>query len=199
MNRNIHPVFDRYLQRDDKEQMLNQKGCAVWLTGLSGSGKTTIAQNVEQELAYRNIITHVLDGDNIRTGICSNLGFTDADRAENIRRAAEVSRLFVECGIVVIICVISPTAKMREHARAIIGSGDFVEVFVDAPLEECEARDVKGLYGKARSGNLKGFTGVHTPYERPEHPDVHLDTMQGTVESCVQQVLSFVLRRIQLS
>lgn len=150
--KHIHPVFDQILGREDKERMLEQRGCALWFTGLSGSGKTTIARHVEHELAGKGVLTQVLDGDNIRTGINSNLGFDEEDRVENIRRIAEVTKLFVQCGVVTLNCFISPSREMRQMAKDIIGADDFVEVFVDTSLEECEARDVKGLYKKARAG-----------------------------------------------
>ena len=193
---NIHPVFDQILGRSDKEQMLGQRACALWFTGLSGSGKTTLARHVEVELAKRGVLTQVLDGDNIRTGINSNLGFSADDRAENIRRIAEVTKLFVQCGVVTLNCFISPTREMREMARGIIGNEDFVEVFVDTSLAECEARDVKGLYKKARAGKIPHFTGIHAPFENPLHPDVHVMTEKKSIEACVNDVLSYVLLRV---
>jgi len=185
-------VFDQILVRTDKEQLLGQRGCALWFTGLSGSGKTTIARHVEVELAKRGVLTQVLDGDNIRTGINNNLGFGEEDRAENIRRIAEVTKLFVHCGVVTLNCFISPTREMREMARAIIGADDFVEVFVDTSLEECENRDVKGLYKKARAGEIPDFTGIHSPFEEPVEPDVRLRTEVADVAACVQQVIEYL-------
>lgn len=193
----IYPVFDKILGRADKEQLLGQRGCVLWFTGLSGSGKTTIARHVEIELARASVLTQVLDGDNIRTGINSNLGFGEDDRRENIRRIAEVSKLFVHCGVVTLNCFISPTIEMRQMARTIIGADDFIEVFVDTSLEECEARDVKGLYKKARAGEIPDFTGIHAPFEAPLQPDIHVRTEAGTLDECVQQVLEAVLPRIK--
>src|SRR5690606_635109 len=146
---------------------LGQSGLCVWMTGLSGSGKSTIAAGLERRLHAEGVHTMVLDGDNVRTGINGNLGFSDADRTENIRRIAEVAKLFVHNGTVTICCFVSPTIAIRERAKAIIGAEDFVEVFVDTPLEECERRDVKGLYAKARAGEVEEFTGISAPFEAP--------------------------------
>lgn len=195
--KHIHPVFDKILGREDKERLLGQRGGVVWFTGLSGSGKTTIARHVEMELVQRNVLTQVLDGDNIRTGINNNLGFGESDRQENIRRIAEVSKLFVHCGVVTLNCFISPTNEMRHMAQTIIGPDDFIEVFVDTSLEECESRDVKGLYKKARAGEIPDFTGIHAPFEAPEQPDVHVKTEASSLGECVQQVLEVVLPTIE--
>jgi len=192
----IHPVFDQILGREDKERLLNQRGCAIWFAGVSGSGKTTIARHVERELAERGILTQVLDGDNIRTGINNNLGFSEEDRSENIRRIAEVTKLFVHCGVVTLNCFISPMREMRTMARDIIGHDDFIEVFVDASLEECENRDVKGLYKKARAGQIKNFTGIHAPFELPENPHVHVKTDHKSIAACVRQVMDAIAPRI---
>lgn len=196
MKQHIHPVFDQILGREDKERLLGQRGCAIWFTGLSGSGKTTIARHVEVALAQRGVLTQVLDGDNIRTGINNNLGFGEEDRVENIRRIAEVTKLFVQCGVVTLNCFISPTREMREMARGIIGRDDFVEVFVDTSLAECEARDVKGLYKKARAGEITDFTGIHSPFEEPLQPDVHLLTAHMTAQQCSGQVLDYLQSRL---
>lgn len=193
---NIHPVFDQLLGREEKERLLGQRGCALWFTGLSGSGKTTIARQVERELAARGILTQVLDGDNVRTGINSNLGFGEEDRVENIRRIAEVTKLFVQCGVVTLNCFISPTGDMRRMAREIIGGEDFVEVFVDTSLAECEARDVKGLYRKARAGQIPDFTGIHAPFEEPDAPDLRVKTEGQSVEACAALVVEAVGLRI---
>ena len=167
---NIHPVFDRILQRKDKELLLQQKSLVIWMTGLSGSGKTTIAIALEQALNKLGHLTQILDGDNVRTGINNNLGFTEEDRTENIRRIAEVSKLFLNCGIITINCFVSPTIAIRKQAKTIIGKANFVEVFVNTPLEICEQRDVKGLYKKARAGEIKNFTGIDAPFEVPLSP-----------------------------
>jgi adenylylsulfate kinase len=195
--KNIHPTFDRILQRGDKESMLKQRGSVVWMTGLSGSGKTTIAAALERKLAEKGILTQVLDGDNVRTGICNNLGFSEDDRTENIRRIAEVSKLFVNCGIVTINCFVSPTRDIRTMAKDIIGADDFVEVYVNTSFEECERRDVKGLYKKARAGEIKNFTGLDAPFEAPDRPDVDVPTAGRSVEECADQVLAAIMGRIR--
>ena len=179
---NIYPIFDRMMSRDDKEQLLKQRGMMLWFTGLSGSGKSTVAIALERELHSRGLLCRILDGDNIRSGINNNLGFSAEDRVENIRRIAEVGRLFVDTGIITIAAFISPNNQLREMAAEIIGKDDFVEVFVSTPLEECEKRDVKGLYAKARRGEIKNFTGISAPFEAPEHPDITLDTSKLPVE-----------------
>lgn len=193
----IHPVFDRLLQRGDKEALLGQHGLCIWMTGLSGSGKSTIAVALERQLHSQGFHSMVLDGDNVRTGINSNLGFSEADRTENIRRIAEVAKLFVGNGTVTICCFVSPTIAIREQAKAIIGATDFVEVFVDTPLEECERRDVKGLYAKARAGEVKDFTGISAPFEPPAKADIILSTTDRTPDDCAGAVLQTLLPRIR--
>ena len=193
----IHPVFDRLLQRSDKEALLGQHGLCIWMTGLSGSGKSTIAVALERQLHANGIHSMVLDGDNVRTGINSNLGFSEADRTENIRRIAEVAKLFVGNGTVTICCFVSPTIAIRAQARAIIGTTDFVEVFVDTPLEECERRDVKGLYAKARAGEVKDFTGISAPFEAPAHADIVLSTNDRTPDDCAGDLFTRLLPRIR--
>ncbi len=190
---NIHPVFDRILQRADKQSLLEQNGCCIWLTGLSGSGKSTIAIGLERMLHEHGILTQILDGDNIRSGINNNLGFSEDDRRENIRRIAEVSKLFVDCGIVTINSFVSPTRAMRNMAREIIGADDFVEVYVNAPLEVCEQRDVKGLYAKARRGEIKDFTGIHQAFEAPEQPALELRTDQLNIEQATENLFKHVV------
>ena len=167
---NIHPIFDQLLQRADKEAQLKQRSLVVWATGLSGSGKSTIAKGLEALLHQNGFVCMVLDGDNVRSGINNNLGFSPDDRTENIRRIAEVAKLFLNCGIVTICSFVSPTIAIRQQAKDIIGEKDFVEVFINTPLEVCEARDVKGLYKKARKGEIKGFTGIDAPFEAPPPP-----------------------------
>lgn len=198
MEDNIHPIFDKILNRGHKEQLLKQRSLVVWVTGLSGSGKSTIARSLELELHKRGFLTQVLDGDNVRTGINNNLRFTAEDRQENIRRIAEVSKLFKECGIILINCFISPTRQIRAKARDIIGEHDFFEVFVNTPIEVCEERDVKGLYAKARAGIIKNFTGVDAPYEKPERPDIEIKTNEMTVEQATDALLDKILPKISL-
>lgn len=193
----IYPVFGELLQRADKERFLKQRSCTIWMTGLSGSGKTTIAKGLEKKLFEAGYFIEVLDGDNIRSGINSNLGFEEADRTENIRRIAEVSKLFVNSGVVTINCFVSPTREMRNMARNIIGEQDFVEVFINTPLEVCEQRDVKGLYQKARAGEIKNFTGIDAPFEAPENPAIDLHTENSTVEGSVNELFDFILPRIK--
>ena len=193
----IHPVAHRLLQRADKEGLLGQHSLVVWMTGLSGSGKSTIAIGLERRLHEQGRFAVVLDGDNVRTGINNNLGFSDADRTENIRRIAEVARLFVQNGAVVICCFVSPTIAIREQAQAIIGANDFHEVFIDTPLEECERRDVKGLYAKARTGEVKDFTGISAPFEVPVSPAIRIATQGRTEAASTTELLNFILPRIQ--
>jgi adenylylsulfate kinase len=192
-DKNLHPVFDQILNRPDKEKLLNQHSRVIWMTGLSGSGKTTVGTHIEHELNKRGYLTQVLDGDNIRTGINNNLGFTEEDRYENIRRIAEVSKLFMNCGIICINSFISPTREIRLMAKEIIGKENFIEVFVNAPLEVCESRDVKGLYQKAREGKIKNFTGIDSPFEGPTKPDIELKTDKLTIEESTQKALEFIL------
>ncbi len=194
---NIYPIFDRMLARKDKEELLNQHSAMIWFTGLSGSGKSTIAIALERELHKRGLLCRILDGDNIRSGINNNLGFTEADRIENIRRIAEVSKLFVDAGIITIAAFISPSNDIREMAAGIIGKDDFLEVYVSTPIEECERRDVKGLYAKARRGEIKNFTGVSAPFEAPVHPALTLDTSVLSLEESVNKLLELILPRIQ--
>lgn len=194
MAENIYPIYDQMMTRADKEQMLHQHGLMVWFTGLSGSGKSTIAMGVERELHKRGILCRILDGDNIRAGINCNLGFSAEDRKENIRRIAEIGKLFVQTGIITLACFVSPTNDIRRLAREIIGEEDFREVFVSTPLEVCEQRDVKGLYAKARRGEVKEFTGISAPFEVPENPSLELDTSRLSLEDCVKMVVEMVMR-----
>lgn len=184
------------LSRKDKEALLGQRAVMVWFTGLSGSGKSTLAIALERELHRRGFFCRILDGDNIRTGINNNLGFTEADRVENIRRIAEVSKLFIDTGIITIAAFISPNNKVREMAADIIGKENFLEVYVSTPLEECERRDVKGLYEKARKGEIKNFTGISAPFEEPSHPDLVLDTSVLSVKESVDKLLELVFPHI---
>ena len=195
-NNNIYPIFDRMLAREDKEELLKQRSAMIWFTGLSASGKSTIAIALERELHKRGLLCRILDGDNIRSGINNNLGFTEADRIENIRRIAEVSKLFVDTGIITIAAFISPSNDIREMAANIIGKDDFLEVYVSTPIEECERRDVKGLYAKARRGEIKNFTGISAPFEAPAYPALTLDTSALSLEESVNKLLELILPRI---
>lgn len=193
MAENIYPIYDQMMTRAEKEALLCQRGLMVWFTGLSGSGKSTIAMGVERELHKRGILCKILDGDNIRSGINSNLGFTEEDRKENIRRIAEISKLFIQTGIVTLACFVSPTNDLRRLARDIIGEEDFKEVYVSTPLEECERRDVKGLYARARKGEVKNFTGISAPFEAPKDAVLEIDTSCTSLEESVRKVVEMVL------
>jgi bifunctional enzyme CysN/CysC len=181
------------VDRVARADLKGQKPCVVWFTGLSGAGKSTVANLVEKRLHAMGRHTYILDGDNVRHGLNKDLGFTEADRVENIRRVAEVSRLMVDAGLIVLVSFISPFRSERRMARELVGAGEFVEVFVDAPLAVAESRDPKGLYKKARRGELKNFTGVDSPYEAPEQPEVHLDTTRFVPE----QGASMVIERLR--
>ena len=189
---NTYPIFDRMLARADKEQLLGQRGVMLWFTGLSGSGKSTVAVALERELHRRGRLCRLLDGDNIRTGINAGLGFSAEDRRENIRRIAEVGKLFVDTGVITLAAFVSPTEELRTLARDIIGADDFKEIFVATPLEECERRDVKGLYARARRGEVKNFTGISAPFEAPRNPALVLDTTDTPVEESVEKVLALL-------
>lgn len=189
---NIYPIFDRMLARADKERLLGQRGVMLWFTGLSGSGKSMVAVALERELHRRGRLCRLLDGDNIRTGINAGLGFSADDRRENIRRIAEVGKLFVDTGIITLAAFVSPTEELRTLARDIIGAADFKEIFVATPLEECERRDVKGLYARARRGEVKNFTGISAPFEAPQSPALVLDTTDTPVEESVGKVLALL-------
>ncbi|MBI1224040.1 MAG: adenylyl-sulfate kinase [Bacteroidetes bacterium] len=184
---NIHPVFDRLLSREERESFLNQKGKVIWMTGLSGSGKSTIAVQLERRLFENGFFAQVLDGDNIRSGINNNLGFSLEDRTENIRRISEVAKLYLNSGIITICTFVSPTEEIRSYAKSIIGAENFFEVFVNASLEVCEKRDVKGLYKKARKGEIPDFTGISSPFEPPVAPDLILDSGNETIDTCVEK------------
>lgn len=192
----IYPIFDRMLNREDKESLLRQHSVMIWFTGLSGSGKSTIAIALERELQKRGLLCRILDGDNIRSGINNNLGFSEEDRVENIRRIAEIGKLFVDTGIITIAAFISPNNDLREMAARIIGPDDFMEIYVSTPIEECERRDVKGLYAKARRGEIKNFTGISAPFEAPAHPALSLDTSRLSLEESIAQLLQLILPRV---
>ena len=199
MDNNIYPIFDRMQTRADKEQLLGQRGIMIWFTGLSGSGKSTIAIALERELSSRGLLCRILDGDNIRSGINNNLGFTADDRRENIRRIAEVGKLFVDTGIITLAAFISPDNEMRRMASDIIGADSFLEVYVSTPLEECERRDVKGLYAKARRGENKNFTGISAPFEAPTSPALDLDTSKLSLQESVERLLDLIIPKVSLS
>jgi adenylylsulfate kinase len=195
----IYPVFDQIMKREDKEKLLNQRSKVIWCTGLSGAGKTTLAKNLEKALHYKDYLTQVLDGDNIRSGINNNLKFSEEDRKENIRRIAEVSKLLINSGVITINSFISPTKEIRQVAMDIIGEENFIEIFVHAPLSVCEKRDIKGLYAKARAGIIKNFTGIDSPFEIPENPNLVIDTDKYSIEECLNQAMEYILPLVSYS
>lgn len=195
-DRNIHTVFDRMLPRAVREQALRQRGHVLWLYGLSGSGKSTLAIALERALFERGHFAQVLDGDNIRSGLNADLGFSDADRKENIRRIAEVAKLFAQAGVVVIASFITPHEVLREQARAIVGSDDFSDIYIKASFETCRARDPKGLYAKVAEGSVANFTGKDSAFEVPQTPDLLIDTENSTAAEGLEQLLDFALPRI---
>lgn len=176
----------------DRERLLRQRGVVLWFTGLSASGKSTLAHALEKKLFYMKHYTYVLDGDNIRFGLNKNLGFSPEDREENIRRIGEVARLFLDAGIIVMTAFISPYRRDRELARSLVNKGDFIEIFVNAPLTVVEERDPKGLYKKARSGEIKEFTGISAPYEIPQNPEIHIDTSLNSVNGSVDIIIKYL-------
>ncbi len=198
MAENIYPVFDRIYDRKVKEEILRQSAKVIWFTGLSGSGKTTLAANLEKELFFRRFFCQVLDGDNIRAGINNNLGFSEEDRLENIRRIAEVSKLLINTGMITLCSFISPTDEIRNLAKSIIGENDFIEIFLNTPLEICENRDTKGLYKKARAGIIKDFTGISSPFEAPKNPDLEIDTSTTSIKDSVDLIFNAIIDRITL-
>jgi adenylylsulfate kinase len=195
---NIFSIKHSMLQKADKEKLLGQKGIVLWMCGLSGSGKSTVAKALESDLYERGLLSKLLDGDNLRTGVNSNLGFTDADRLENIRRAAEVAKLFMENGEIVICSLISPTVEIRELAKSIIGAENFFEVYINASFDECAKRDVKGLYKKALNGEIANFTGLDAPFEEPLSPFVELKTGEESLEMSKNKLLDKVLEVVKM-
>ncbi len=195
---NVFPIFDKVVDRKNKELLLKQRGIVIWMTGLSGSGKTTLAIGLEKYLHDNGHLAYLLDGDNVRTGINSDLGFSEKDRHENIRRIAEVSKLFASSGVITINSFVSPTEELRLLAKNIIGPADFNLVYVNTPLEVCEKRDTKGLYAKARKGEIKDFTGISAPFEEPKNADLVIDAGKSTYEECLKQLIAFVLPKIKL-
>jgi adenylylsulfate kinase len=195
---NIYSVFDEIIPRTEKETFLNQTARVVWMTGLSGSGKTTLAKYLERKLQSNGYFTKLLDGDNVRSGLNKGLGFSEEDRLENIRRIAEVSKLFLDGGVICINSFVSPTKDIREMAKGIIGEHDFLEVYINTPLEECEKRDVKGLYAKARKGEIKDFTGISSPFEAPETASIEVLTAGKTIEEAgedfYQKLIPFITK-----
>jgi len=189
---NIFPMHDQLVSREERETLASQRAHAYWMCGLSGSGKSTIAKRVERRLFSDGHRVIVLDGDNIRSGINSNLGFSTTDREENIRRVAEVTKLFVSAGFIVIVSFISPTQEIRDNARHIIGSDDFSEIYVHASFETCASRDVKGLYAKALAGEIKNFTGLDSPFDVPSSPLIKLDTEINTVDQCAVELTAII-------
>ena len=192
---NIYPIYDRMMTREEREELLGQRGMMVWMTGLSGSGKSTVALGVERELHKRGLLCRLLDGDNVRDGINRGLGFSAEDRRENIRRIAEVGKLMVDTGIITLACFVSPTEEIREMARQIIGEKDFFEVYISTPLAECERRDVKGLYARARQGEVKDFTGISAPFEAPKHPALEIDTTTTPLQDNVMKVVDMIMKQ----
>lgn len=182
------------VNRESREKLLNQKGVVLWFTGLSGSGKSTVATALEKRLHEKGKLTYILDGDNIRHGLSANLGFSDEDRVENIRRIGEVSKLFVDTGVITIVTFISPFRAERGKVRDLLGS-DFIEVYIDCPIEVCEERDPKGIYKKARNGEIKNFTGIDSSYEAPLNPEITLQTYLKSIDDCVDEVISYLEKR----
>lgn len=183
------------ITKEDRRKLNEHDSFIIWFTGLPSSGKSTLANEVEKKLIERRSRTYILDGDNIRTGLCKDLGFSEEDRAENIRRIGEVSKLFVDAGIIVLSAFVSPYRRDRDIIRELVEDGEFIEVFVDCPVEECEKRDVKGLYKKAREGVIRGFTGIDDPYEEPENAEIVVQTHLNSIEECTDQILKYLESR----
>lgn len=194
---NLYPIQGK-VKTGDRQKLLSQKPLLIWFTGLSGSGKSTLAVQLESALYERGFKTYLLDGDNIRTGLNKDLDFTEAARIENIRRIAEVNRLFLDAGIIVLSAFISPFRADRQQVKEIVGENNFVEIFVDCPLEICEQRDVKGLYKRARAGEVKNFTGIDSPYELPIHPDITIPTHEWPVEKSIDALIKLIIPKITL-
>ncbi len=197
MRENIVP-HQFSISKEDRMSLNGHNALLLWFTGLSGSGKSTIANAVEKALVEKMIHTYTLDGDNVRNGLNNNLGFSPEDRTENIRRIAEVANLMIDAGLVVLAAFVSPYQKDRERIRSIVGVKQYVEIFVNTPLEECERRDVKGLYAKARAGEIKNFTGINAPYELPENPDLEIDTTKMTVDEAVSVILKHLKPKLAI-
>ena len=194
MSNIVHHNFN--VSQSDREKLHQHKAFLIWFTGLSGSGKSTIANSLESKLNSLNVSTYALDGDNIRFGICKDLTFSPEDRTENIRRIAEIANLFVDAGIVTLASFVSPYSKDREDVRNTVGAKNYIEVFVNTSLDECEKRDVKGLYKKAREGEIKNMTGISAPYEIPQNPDLEIDTVKESVEESVDKIFKYLEKRL---
>ena len=196
MNQNDNNIVwhNQSITKEKRLTLLNQKPCILWFTGLSGSGKSTIANAVEFELFKRGRKTYLLDGDNVRHGLNKDLGFSEQDRIENIRRIGEVAKLFVDSGLIVLTAFISPFKSDRQIARSLVKYDEFIEVFIDTPLEVCEQRDPKGLYKKARDGAIKNFTGISSPYEAPEEPQIHIKTDEHSIQECADIVINYLIK-----
>lgn len=193
MNKSPDTVWHQAdITRDHRQQLNAHRSAVIWFTGLSGSGKSTLSHAVEEQLFKMNCRTYVLDGDNVRHGLCGDLGFSESDRNENIRRIGETAKLFVDAGIITLTAFISPFKADRRRARQLFAPGDFIEVYCRCPLEICERRDVKGMYQKARAGKIQNFTGISSPYEQPENPELAIDTADTPLEQCVTQVIDYL-------
>jgi len=195
---NIFPVTDQLVLREERQKAWGFRSAVFWFTGLSGSGKSTVAMGVEHALFAKKLWPKMLDGDNVRTGISNNLGFEPEDRSENIRRIAEVGKMLCDTNLIVLACFISPTIESRKRAKAIIGPTDFYEIYVKAPVSVCEDRDVKGLYKKARAGEISNFTGVSAPYEAPAKPDIVLDTEVESLNESRMKALNFIESKVRI-
>ena len=195
--KNIHPTKFK-ITNHDRISFLNQKPILIWFTGLSGSGKSTLANGIEIALFKKGFLTYLLDGDNVRSGLNKDLGFSDQDRIENIRRIAEVSSLFIDAGVIVISAFISPFINDREMIRMMVGDEKFIEIHVDCPIEICEKRDVKGLYAKARSGQIKNFTGIDSPYEAPVSPFMKINSADESLEISIEKLLEGIIEKIKI-
>lgn len=192
MNQENIVWHDHHVSKKERSILKGQKPCILWFTGLSGSGKSTIANAVEAKLSAMQKHTYLLDGDNIRMGLNEGLGFSDEDRIENIRRIGEVSKLFVDAGIIVLCAFISPFQKDRDRVRELVKNGEFIEVFIDTPLKICEDRDPKGLYHKARNGKIPNFTGISSPYEAPADAEIHIETDEYSIEVCADEIINYL-------
>lgn len=195
--KHIFPVFDQIINRENREELLNQRAVIIWFTGLSSSGKTTIAKGLEKRLYKEGYLTKLLDGDNLRSGINKNLGFTEEDREENIRRVGEVAKLFLNCGVITLCSFISPLEKIRNKAKEIVGTENFFLIYVNCSLETCEKRDVKGLYKKVREGKIKNFTGIHLPFEPPINPDFIINTDEDEINESIEKLYKKIIPHIK--